>query len=77
MLHKNYHDTACITGFVFKTKYLRGWKSKDERGEIETKKEKTVSKKTLILNYGKSQCNRIHYHTLKRKVMSKTNKTQR
>lgn len=40
MLHKNYHDTACITGFVFKTKYLRGWKSKDKRGEIETKTKK-------------------------------------
>ena len=40
MLHKNYHDTVCITEFVFKTKYLRGWKSKDETGEIETKKKK-------------------------------------
>lgn len=56
MLHKNYHDTACITGFVFKAKYLRGWKSKDERGEIETKKEKkleeqfwSASKKNLRL----------------------------
>lgn len=48
MLHKNYHDTVCITGFVFKTKYLRGWKSKDERGEIETKKKNNTGGTILM-----------------------------